>query len=64
MGLVRVLCVVRIFRIEVLGEKLVGIGVVLPGLGGGCKVCKVYLCRKSDCVRQFHKDMNEIDPIE
>lgn len=35
-----------------------------PRTRGGCGVCKVYLCRKGDCISQFHEDMSDMDPIE
>ena len=43
-----VLCVARTFRIEVLSEKSVEIGVVLPGLGGGAgSVGSIYVAKET-----------------
>ena len=28
---------------------------ISPRTRGGCKVCKVFLCRKGDCVKRFHE---------
>ena len=35
-----------------------------PRIRGGCGVCKVYLCRKGECVRRFHEGITTIDSIE
>ena len=35
-----------------------------PRTRGGCGVCKVYLCRKGECVRRFHEGITTMDPIE
>ncbi len=35
-----------------------------PKTRGGCKVCKVYLCRKGDCVKRFHNLEASLDSIE
>ena len=35
-----------------------------PKTRGGCKVCKVFLCRKGDCVQQFHLSIDTLNSIE
>ena len=35
-----------------------------PKTRGGCGVCKVFLCRKGDCVKRFHATIDTLDHKE
>ena len=37
------------------GREISGNWGTLPRTRGGCTICKVFLCRKGDCVKRFHE---------
>lgn len=46
------------------GREISGNREAPPKIRGGCIVCKVYLCCKGDCVRQFHEEKGALQSIK
>ena len=46
------------------GREISGNRGAPPRTRGGCSVCKVFLCRKGDCVQRFHERVVAMEATE